>query len=381
MRLHPLVYLVCLCALTISLPVFAQKKSNLVICSNNTTGVVVLRQARCTAKETKVSTITALRGAPGAAGPKGDTGSQGPQGVQGAQGIQGTAGTPATVCPEADVDGVCLAKVGPSQGFLAAAQACAAEGADLCSDSQSWVLRQHGVLRDLQSWTRSFADNDGTVWNEVNGGVGDDHSASTSYHGPCCRTVTPSRASDQTVNGVRVVFVYDVEDADWRTASTMCAAMKADLCDRSQYSVIRNSSVVSVRVWASDHSDNDSQRWIPSIGSMPDNPLVLTGAGFACCATRATAACPVTETNGVCMISINNTGANFSAASTDCTSQGGYICSISQSAVLRGAGILTSSVNWTGSGSDNDNNFASVGVGNAPDDPIPTAVYGYACCR
>lgn len=359
-------------ALIAPIHAIAQKRSMDVICSNKTTGAVVLRNKKCSSKETKLSNIATLRGA---------TGPSGPTGTTGAQGIQGVAGTPATLCEQADVDGVCLTKVATLQNFLAAAQECAAYGADICSDSQSWKLRENGVLRSLISWTNSFSDNDGTPWNEVNGGASDDNPASSTYYAPCCQTVTPSRNTDQNVNGVRVVYVYDIADADWRTASTMCTAMKADLCDKSQYIVLRNSGFISQRMWASDHSDNDSSRFALAIGSMPDNPIPSTTAGFACCATRNKVECPVTETNGVCVASINNTNTLFLDAANDCASKGARICSISQSAILRNAGAITAVRNWTGSGSDNDGNFAVVGVGNGPDDPnFNSDMFGYACC-
>jgi hypothetical protein len=376
MRFYSIVCCLLLSIQIIPSSVFAQKRSLDVICSNKTTGAVILRNKKCTSKENKLTNITTLRGATGAAGPsgpKGDTGTTGGTGAQGA---------PATLCDLADIDGVCLTNIAPGQSFLSSAQACAADGADICTDSQSWILREHGVLRSFQSWTSSFADNDGSAWTENNGGATDDHSANSLYYAPCCRTVTPSRSSDITVSGVRVVFIHDVADADWRTAATMCAAMKADLCDKSQYVILRNNGVISQRMWSSDHSDNDSIRAAVAIGSMADNPGPTSTGGFACCTTRSKVDCSVSETNGVCLTSVNNSATTFIDAAADCASQGAHICSMSQSAILRNAGVLTASANWSASGSDNDANNAAVAVGNAADDPnLSTDTYGYACCQ
>jgi hypothetical protein len=360
----------------------AQSNSNVVICANKTTGAISLRARQCTSRENRLSNISSLRGAAGATGPAGATGATGAQGIQGTQGPQGAAGTPATVCDAADVDGVCFVKMTLPMEFLAASQSCAADGADICSNSQSWVLRENGLLRNLQTWTNSFSDDDAGAWSEVNGGMPDAHVATDLYQAPCCRTLTPARSSDQTIGGVRVVFIHNNADSDWRTAATMCAAMKADLCDKSQYRILRNNSAVTVRSWSSDASDNDSGRATDAIGNMADNPAPFVTAGFACCATRTINDCPVDLTNGVCMVSVNNSGANFLNASTDCAGQGAYICSHSQSAILRDAGVITAAANWTGSGADNDGALATVAVGDGPDDPnFLTSTSGYACCR
>jgi hypothetical protein len=404
--------------LSLVTPCFSQEPAGIVMCKNRTSGALVFRERRCTLSEARVSNISAIKGpqgergetgstgakgATGAQGPQGDqgpsgaqgpagaqglqgaqgpAGSQGPAGAQGPQGAQGPVGLPASLCEASSIAGVCLAKVAPAQGFLAASQACAAVGADLCSDSQSWSIRNAGLIPNNANWTNSFSDNDATSWNIVNGGTPDDPSAASAYLAPCCYSATPARTSDQTIGGVRVVHVHNVADAKWATAAATCAGLNADLCDKSQYMVLRANGVVSVNVWSADHSDNDVNNAALAIGSTGyDNPDYTISFGFACCATRSTAACPVAETDGVCVIDVNNDGDTFGNASTDCANQGGRICSMSQSAILRSGGLLSGARNWTGSGADNDASSRSVAVGAGADNPTFSTVSAFACCR
>ena len=384
--MHKLLASVCV-ALSFAVPCSGQQSTGVVICQNKISGALVLRERRCTPLEARISNISALkgpRGERGATGETGPTGSTGSTGAQGPQGSDGPAGPPATLCEAAPLDGVCLAKIAPAQGFLSAAQACAAVGADLCSDSQSTILRNAKAVNSSSiSWTNSFSDNDGGGWSIANGGSADDPSAAALYVAPCCHLATPTRTSDQTVGGVRVVHVNNVEDALWFTAATRCAAMNADLCDKSQYMVLRANNVISVRAWTADHSDNEVQNAAPAVGaSVPDNPdYTLSTFGFACCATRSTVACPVAETDGVCVVDVNNVGDTFGNASADCASQGARICSTAQSAILRNSNLITGAANWTGSGADNDANSRSVGVGSGADNPSFSTVSAYACCR
>lgn len=368
----------------------AQQAAGVVICQNRTTGALVLRERKCVSAETRISNISALKGAQGEKGATGETGSTGSTGStgatgsQGPQGPQGAAGPPASLCESASIGGVCLEKIAPAQGFLSAAQACAAVGADLCSDSQSWVLRNGSAITSSSiSWTNSFSDNDGGGWTIANGGSSDDPSAAAAYRAACCRLATPTRTSDQTIGGVRVVYLHNVANTYWVSAATTCAAMNADLCDKSQYMVLRANSAISVNVWSADHSDNDTGSAALAVGaSVPDNPdYTINQFGFACCATRSTVACPVAETDGVCVVDINNDGDTFGNASNDCASQGARICSTAQSAILRNGGYITAAANWTGSGADNDANSRSVGVGSGADNPSFSTVSAYACCR
>lgn len=274
-----------------------------------------------------------------------------------------------------------MAGVSGEMGFLAAAKACAAQKADLCTDSQSWVVRRTGMMDNAPNWTNSFSDNDANAWNEVNGGTSDNNNPNSAFLAPCCLNLTPVRPSDQTVQGIRVVLAHDVADTYFRTAARTCASMQADLCDKGQYWVLRQAGLITVGVWSSDHSDNDSVNFDKGLGpGVSDNPLLSDKLGFACCATRSTLSCPGTETQGVCHVSVNNLGGTWDMAANDCAAHQAHLCSIGQSAVLRAAGVITAVGNWTGSYSDNDGNGVSVGVGAVGDDHPNNSVYGWACC-
>lgn len=297
--------------------------------------------------------------------------------------IVGGSFLPAGGCPGSLVNGVCLASPGVNGTFLAAAKTCGAMKADICTDSQMWTLRRTSMLNSNANWTNSFADNDSGYWSETNGGTGDDHSPNSNWLAPCCYNLTPVRPTDTKVSGVRVVYVNNAENTYYRNAAQFCNGMQADLCDKAQYWVIRKAGVVSVRMWSSDHSDNDntSSTYEKGIGQVTDDPSIDQQYGFACCATdRADLTCPGTEVNGVCMVKLNNSGGDWNTAANDCASVGARVCSVSQSAVLRDAKVLSSAANWTASYSDNDGGNASVGVGNAGDDHPNSSVYGYACC-
>jgi subtilisin-like proprotein convertase family protein len=290
---------------------------------------------------------------------------------------------PAGGCPGSLVNGVCLASAGINGTFLASSKTCGAMKADICTDSQMWTLRRSSMLNSNANWTNSFADNDGGQWSETNGGTGDDHSTNSNWLAPCCYNLTPVRPTDTKAGGVRVVYVNNAENTYYRNAAQFCNGMQADLCDKAQYWVIRKAGVVSVRVWSSDHSDNDntSSTYEKGIGGIPDDPSIDQQYGFACCATdRADLTCPGTEVNGVCMVKINNTGGDWNTAASDCAGSGARVCSDSQSAVLRDAGVLSAKSNWTASYADNDGGNAAAGVGAAGDDHANSSVYGYACC-
>lgn len=255
-------------------------------------------------------------------------------------------------------------------------------GADLCTDSQAWVLRNAGVLR-WPTWTNSFADNDVNGWSAANGGTADDHPAATNYASACCVNVTPARSTDKTIAGIRVVHLRDVEDQDWSTAARTCSAFNADLCDKGQYVALRAAGAITVKVWASDHSDNDSGVAAESLLAVSDNTqpdLQSMSFGFACCAGATTPTCPVAKTGGVCAVQIQNTAGPWPSAAQDCSSRGARVCSISQSALLRSANALTAVANWVGSRGDNDGNNVVVGVGQLPDNPPIGSMAAWACC-
>jgi hypothetical protein len=70
-------------------------------------------------------------------------------------------------------------------GFLAAAQDCTAQGADLCSTSQAAVLRVFGSLT-VPVWTNSHSDNDGGNAAAGTGNVPDNPPLNNGYGYACC---------------------------------------------------------------------------------------------------------------------------------------------------------------------------------------------------
>ncbi|HVV88655.1 MAG TPA: hypothetical protein VHE35_36675, partial [Kofleriaceae bacterium] len=90
-------------------------------------------------------------------------------------------------CPVNRVGGVCAPTIHGAQdtGFLAAAQACAQAGADLCSDSQLAVLRTFGAVNS-NMWSNSHSDNDSGNVSIAVGNVPDNPSLNTGYGYACC---------------------------------------------------------------------------------------------------------------------------------------------------------------------------------------------------
>ena len=282
------------------------------------------------------------------------------------------------------VDGVCLAGVfAGNPNFRDASLYCASLNADLCTDSQSWVLRRSNMLDSTANWTNSFADNDSSHWSEANGGTGDNHAWTSGWQAPCCYNITPARPTDKVLAGVRMVYLHNAQNVYFRQAAMYCAAMNADLCSKSEYWVLRKEKAVTVNLWASDHSDNDSANYEKGIGSVTDDPSINSHYGFACCATQRSDkdSCPVERIAGVCAVHIANENSyTWDQVATDCATRKAQVCSMSQTAVLRNKGKLTASANWTASYSDNDSNNAAMAVGNVGDDHPNTSKYAYACC-
>lgn len=299
-------------------------------------------------------------------------------------------------------NGICIAsyRKNDDTNFSQSAAACARAKGDIATDSQMSTLR-YGSSYYTASWnldwasgngwwTSSFADNDARTWDEVNGGVADDHSWNSGWGYMCVHNVTPpgSTTEDRIENGVRVTHVHNVPDTDFRAASRFCHQRRADLCSDSEYGLLREAGVVTTSMWSNSHSDADGQSWwLPFTASPSDNPSPGNHMGFACCASRRPLdlSCTGEDVNGVCMTKVVNatSGAKpFLEAARDCSrTKGSRLCTISQSAVLRSAGKLTATASWTASHSDNDSGNAYVGVGSGmPDDPNPTTAYGYACC-
>ena len=289
-----------------------------------------------------------------------------------------------SVCRGQDVDGVCVTDYKyNSTGFYNSSNWCAARNSDICSDSQMTILLRERVMRQA-SWTNSYADNDAGSWNVANGGTGDNHGQSTAYGVACCsNSVPPNAVASQNIGGIRVTHIANEEKYYWEQAAGVCAALRSDLCSKSQYSVIRSNGGVSVRVWASDHSDNDGGEWTSIVGGVSDNTTPDQVYGFACCAgTRPVdGSCPGTDVNGICMAKVVNSGVNFATASADCASEGVDICSMSESYTLRQAGTITHADNWTDSGSDIDGNSIPNAIGSAGHNNTSiNSSWGYACC-
>ncbi len=293
------------------------------------------------------------------------------------------------ICSDPNPNGPCVVKLYAGRSFLEAAQHCAKQKADICTDSQATAMRKLVNVASIYNfdlrpnWTNSFADNDGKQWNNANGGTGDNHNDAEKYSVPCCHNITPPVAGEQKVGGVRVLKVKNSANYTWDEAVKGCLDLKADLCDKGQYRVLRKKGKISATMWASDHSDNDGNQASSAIGGTSDNPNPSQKYGYACCATnRDKLSCPAgaTDIQGVCVAKIHNGGTNWDNASTACGNLGARLCSIAQTAVLRKAGKVTHSASWTASYSDNDGSQAAVGVGNAGDNHGTGSSYGYACC-
>ena len=306
------------------------------------------------------------------------------------------------MCPGSMIDGVCVATVGlGNRNFRDGSLDCGKLGADLCTDSQVWTLRRTSMLNSHNVWTNSFSDDDSNYWNEISGQADNNHWT----HGeqvPCCYNMTPPRASDKDVKGVRLVYMHQ-SNVYWRQAARFCHGLGADLCSKAQYQVMRENTGLSgmntsVGYWASDHSDNDSTSYQKGHGSTSDDIHPDHHHRFACCASwrKNKDECPVARIGGVCApIIVNSNSANWSAASNACASKKLELCSISEVAVLRHHGKFSASTNvWTESYSDCDgcgghthslpssgnNGPGFISVGGIGDDHPPSQTEGYACC-
>ncbi len=295
--------------------------------------------------------------------------------------------------PSIVVGGVCLAHIFGNRSYQSAAVECANIRADLCTDSQSQVLRGHGLLKSDQSgttnanWTNSYSGDDGGHFRDAVGTSGDDHGPGNGYSAPCCYNNAPARSTDVTVgNSVRLIHVHDSADTHWGFASAFCTRLNADLCSKAQYQVLRDNGVVNAPMWANDHSDNDGSVCNSSIGSVPDDPNPGNNLGFACCATsnkaEGSTECPpeFTFSGGVCA---TKTGVGtWNSAVNDCDSSGAQLCSISQTHALRNSGVLGSggTAHWTNSHSDNDGGHLNPVIGNVSDNPTNGQQFNYACC-
>ena len=373
--------------------------------------------------------IQGLRGLTGLTGPVGPAGPAGPVGPQGVAGTDGVAGADGPVgpvgpagpagadgvsggdsgCPGPRFEGVCVLDYanngggGGGQGlggggffgesFQSAAMICASKGGDLCTDSQAYAITRgafshadyNPALINGPAWTASFADNDNYNWQVSNGGMDDDTWWEDQHGYSCCGGTTPadSRIVPANVNGVKVLAIHDKEDTYWGGAVRYCAMIHGDVCSDSQTALIRQSGLLLGRSWTSSHADNDNSLYAQINGGTSDDTYPSEAYGFACCAstTPGDLSCPVDRTLGVCATVIHDTAdTNFMAAAQACASTGADVCSMAQTAVLRGAAVINGPM-WTNSHSDNDVQDAEVAVGfDFPDDPDLFENFGYACC-
>ncbi len=168
--------------------------------------------------------------------------------------------------------------------WMGAVATCGSLNSDVCSDSQTFLLRKAGALT-VATWTNSHADNDSSLYNAINGGTNDDTHPSYLFGFACCPSLRPQDLSCPVprVGGVCAVAVNNTANASFDQAATACANAGADLCSTAQMAVLRGQGVLSVPVWSNSHSDNDGTNATVGVGSVPDNPVLTTSYGYACC--------------------------------------------------------------------------------------------------
>jgi hypothetical protein len=168
--------------------------------------------------------------------------------------------------------------------FSGAVGTCAALNSDVCSDSQTLLLRDNGRLT-VPTWTNSHSDNDGGSYNAINGGTADDPAPSNLYGFACCPSLAPSDLGCPVarIGGVCAPLVHNSADADFRAAATACASTGYDLCSIAQEAILRTFGQLTVPTWSNSHSDNDAGNASAGVGGVPDNPVLTTSYGYACC--------------------------------------------------------------------------------------------------
>jgi hypothetical protein len=168
--------------------------------------------------------------------------------------------------------------------FSGAVAYCAALNSDLCSDSQTLLLRQAGKLT-VPTWTNSHSDNDASLYSDINGGTSDNTHPSHRYGFACCPSLRPPALTCPVsrISGVCAPIVHDASDSTFAAAAADCAANGADLCSTAQLSVLRTAGSITVPAWSNSHSDNDGSNATVGVGAMADNPELGSNAGYACC--------------------------------------------------------------------------------------------------
>jgi hypothetical protein len=168
--------------------------------------------------------------------------------------------------------------------FSGAVGACAALNSDICSDSQTYLLRTAGQLT-VPTWTNSHSDNDASLYSAINGGTNDDTHPSLTYGFACCSSLYPSNLSCPVArtSGVCAPIIHNSADADFATAANACASAGYDLCSIAQEAVLRTASALTVPSWSNSHSDNDAGNATVGVGATLDNPNLSSLYGYACC--------------------------------------------------------------------------------------------------
>jgi hypothetical protein len=172
----------------------------------------------------------------------------------------------------------------PDTYWSGAVAYCAALNSDICSESQTLLLRDAGSLTTA-TWANSHADNDAGLYAAINGGVNDDTDPTNSYGFACCASLRPSDLSCPVAKTANVcaTVIHNTPDATFRQSAQACAAVGADICSIAQSAVLRSAAALSVPVWTNSHSDNDGNNAAVGVGNMADNPVLTNLAGYACC--------------------------------------------------------------------------------------------------
>ena len=161
---------------------------------------------------------------------------------------------------------------------------CGNLNADICSESQTMLLRDAGVL-SVQTWTNAHSDNDAGQYNAINGGTNDDTHPSYVYGFACCPSLRPADLSCPVnrTSGVCATEINNNANSDFRTAAKACISKGTDLCSIAQSAVLRTAGALTVPVWTASHSDNDAGNASVGTGAVPDNPNLGSAFGYACC--------------------------------------------------------------------------------------------------
>ncbi len=168
--------------------------------------------------------------------------------------------------------------------WMGAVAQCHALAGDLCSDSQTRVLRAAGRLTTT-TWTNAHSDNDANLYAEINGGTPDDPHPSQQFGFACCSSNLPADLSCPVarIGGVCATTIHGAADTGFLAAAQACATTGADLCSTSQSAVLRVFGVLSGPAWTNSHSDNDSLNATAGTGNVPDNPNLNNLYAYACC--------------------------------------------------------------------------------------------------